>query len=595
MSFDINPFLTQSEGQTYDRKSLFEGVPGKKQSRKIRAVRNQVAKYVSAFTNADGGLLVLGIEDNGEVTGHALRPNALSELLNVPQNRLHPPQPEGFTTEAEGKEIIVFDVPCSDVPVIVNGGGSYLRVGDQTVQIRESFILASKVDGMTNSWERRPSNAALSNLDAGLLEQARKGTGLASLTDTEYLLKRNLACQSRQGVILYNAAELFFACNGPEHPNAGVRLFRVVGTERRTGATHNVEEHLRSEGNLPSVILEVGSAINRLLRRPVRLVGNRFREVSEYPEFVWREALLNAVAHRDYGIEGHSTEIWLFDDRMEIVSPGTLVGALTLNELLSLDRVHYSRNPRTIRVLVDLNVAREQGEGVPRMFSEMDDAFLRQPDISVGPRNFAVALHNTPVLTEADYAFIAQMPDFDLSRHEIRILIHAHHNGQVDNATLRGISGLDTLSASVVLRGMREKGLLELHSFGSRSYYTLILPDGFTRENGPDTQELGPDTQELGPDTQELPACILNQITRLGKRPRQENLRPVIHGLCNQGRWVTSSELAQLLNVRQSNLSRGHLGPMVAEGSLVMRFPDNPTHPGQAYRAVDTRQLPLIR
>ena len=396
--------------------------------------------------------------------------------------------------------MIVFDVPASDVPVLVNGGGSFLRMGDHTVQAPESLILTSKFDGMANSWERRPSNLSLSDLDKSLLEQARKGAGLVSLTDTEYLLKRKIAAQSRQGTVLYKAAELLFASDGSEHPNAGIRLFRVVGTERRTGANHNVEEHLRSEGNLPAVISEVGSAINRLLRRPARLVGNRFREVQEYPDFAWREALLNAVAHRDYGIEGHSTEIWLFDDRMEIVSPGTLVGALTLDELLTLKRVHYSRNPRTMRVLVDLNVAREQGEGVPRMFSEMEAAFLPEPDIAVGQRNFAVTLHNTPELTEADYAFIAQLSDFDLSHHEIRLLLLAHRKGKVDNPTLRGISGLDTLRASAILRGLRDKNLLDLHKLGNLSYYTL------TQEFGRDTQELPADAQEFGRDTQELPA-----------------------------------------------------------------------------------------
>lgn len=92
LSFDITPFLAQSEGQHYDRKSLLEGAPGRKRSRNRRAVRDQVAEYVSAFANADGGVLILGIEDNGEITGHALPPDAVSELLNVPKNRLTPPQ-----------------------------------------------------------------------------------------------------------------------------------------------------------------------------------------------------------------------------------------------------------------------------------------------------------------------------------------------------------------------------------------------------------------------------------------------------------------------------------------------------------------------
>lgn len=89
-------------------------------------------------------------------------------------------------------------------------------------------------------------------------------------------------------------------------------------------------------------------------------MDGRFRTTSEYPGFSWREAVLNAVEHRDYGIEGSGTEVWLFESRMEVVSSGALVGGLALEEVLSLNRVHRTRNPRLVRALVDLGYARDQ-------------------------------------------------------------------------------------------------------------------------------------------------------------------------------------------------------------------------------------------
>ena len=127
-----------------------------------------------------------------------------------------------------------------------------------------------------------------------------------------------------------------------------------------------------------------------MLRRPSRLVGNRFQETPEYPDFAWLEALFNAVAHRDYGVMGVCTEIHIFDDRMEVASPGSLVANLTLNELLRLERKHYSRNPRIVRALVDLGLARDQGEGIPRMFAEMADAFLPKPEIQATHRDVTI-------------------------------------------------------------------------------------------------------------------------------------------------------------------------------------------------------------
>ena len=102
-----------------------------------------------------------------------------------------------------------------------------------------------------------------------------------------------------------------------------------------------------------------------------------------------------------------------------------------------------------------------------------------------------------------------------------------------------------------------------------------------------DAGEFDADAGEFDADTgEELPLAIREAIDQLGPRPRRERLRPLIHAICDQGRWVTSAELAELLNFRQHNLTAGHLAPMVESGQLERRFPGQPNHPRQAYRAV---------
>ncbi len=613
LRFDLTPFLNQDEGQHFDRKSLYEGVGEAKRSRNRRAVRDQVAEYIAAFANAEGGVLILGIEDDRTITGHQLPQDALNSILKTSSTRLQPAQPDGFIMHVEGCEVIVFDVPASDVPVQVIGDGFPLRMGDQTVQSRESQINTLKFEGMAESWESRRSSITLDDLDGRLLERARQGAGLSALSDEEYLLKRKLADRRGQGIVLRNAAELLFARYGPDHPNAGVRLFRVIGTERHTGPEHNVEERPRCEGNLPAVISEIRTVISSLLRRPMRLVGSRFQESVEYPDFAWIEALLNAIAHRDYKVEGAGIEVWLFDDRMEVVSPGGLVGNLTTEELLTLKRVHHSRNPRVIRVLVDLGLARDQGEGIPRMFAEMEDAFLPKPDIDATSRSVTVTLRNTLTLNAIDREFISALGDLELSRNEFRTLLYTYRQGQIDNARLRALSGLDTLNASYLLRGLRDRDLLELHSHGPNSYYTLTsvltsqvgeykLETGESRAKdekcsadgrefnadtgkpGADEREFSTDGREFDADGGELPDYIRARIAKLGKRPRRVRVRPIIHLICDQGKWVTSAELARFLNIGQSKLTAGYITPMMHSGELESRFPDKPNHPRQAYR-----------
>jgi ATP-dependent DNA helicase RecG len=354
-----------------------------------------VAEQVAGFANAEGGVLIFGIEDDHRVMGHQLRPDAIAALLDVPRVRLQPPQPQGFVMEHDGHQLIVFDVPNCDVPVRVEGDGFPLRIGDKTMLVSESHIQRLKFRGLVESWESGPSQVRLADLDSVLLERARRGAGLVALTDEAYLIKRKLADYRGRDLVLRQAAELLFAKDGPDHPNAGLRLFRVVGTERKLGAEQNVEERPRFEGNLPTVLDACFSAIEGILRRPARLVGHRFRTVSEYPEFSWKEAVVNAAAHRDYCVEGRTTEVWFFDDRVEVVSPGGLLPDVNIDDLLTLQRIHVSRNPRTVRTLVDLGIVRDQGEGIPRMFAEMEGFFLPAPVLDPREHLFRVTLRNT--------------------------------------------------------------------------------------------------------------------------------------------------------------------------------------------------------
>jgi ATP-dependent DNA helicase RecG len=605
-TFDVTPFLTQDEGQHFDRKSLFHGPPDAKKPRVRKEVRDQVARWVAGFANAEGGVLILGIEDDHTVSGHHLPPTALQTLLAVPQARCEPPLPPGFVVPHDGHELVVFDVPSTDGPVQVTGDGFPLRMGDQTVDSSESKIQALKLQGLVESHESRPSALKLGDLNSELLAQARRSAGLESLSDAEYLLKRKLADRRGSELVLRQASELLFARLGPEHPNAGVRVFRVVGTERRLGATHNVEERPRIEGNLPEVWQEAVSVIGGLMRQPSRLVGNRFQAVSEYPRFSWQEALLNAIAHRDYSVQGNGIEVWLFDDRMEVVSPGGLLPELNLQELLSRKRVHCSRNPRLMRTLVDLGLTRDQGEGIPRMFAEMEDAFLPAPRIEPTHRNVTVVLGNTTTLTEADRTFVERLASEELSQEEFRALLQAHRHTQVDNASLRQLIGLDTLGASRVLGRLRDRSMLELHRAGAQSYYTLaheLLPaDHADRGDLPvDRGELKADRGELAADRGELKTdrgesldpAMQGAIAGIGKRPRKEKLREVIAQLCLD-HWRTSAWLAHLLDIKVPNLVDRHLGPMVKDGTLERRFPDKLNHPEQAYRACQLQGTLLL-
>ena len=296
----------------------------------------------------------------------------------------------------------------------------------------------------------------------------------------------------------------------------------------------------------------------------------------------------------------------MFEDRMEVVSAGALPEGVTLEQVLRLERVHRSRNPRIVRVLVDLGYAKDQGEGIPRMFAEMEDAFLPRPGVEVQRQQVMVTLRNTSTLTASDRRFVAGLGDAELSRGEFRALLMAYRRDQVDNARLRAVMGLDTLAASQLLRGLRDRDLLTLYSHGAASYYTLSpalrehiggssdadrveLDDPIDTTSAPTDTTSRSDRHHLDPGREELPADLRTRIERLGTRPRKNLVREVLEAICLDRDWTTSAEFSRFLRFGQRNLRRRHLTPMVEEGRLAYRHPDNPNHPEQAYRATQTR------
>lgn len=253
---------------------------------------------------------------------------------------------------------------------------------------------------------------------------------------------------------------------------------------------------------------------------------------------------------------------------MEVVSPGSLLPELDLQELLSRKRVHCSRNPRLMRTLVDLGLTRDQGEGIPRMFAEMEDAFLPAPRIETTARNVSVVLGNTTTLTEADRTFVERLAAEDLTQEEFRALLQAHRHTQVDNASLRQLMGLDTLAASQVLRRLRDRSMLELHRAGPQSFYTL--GPGLLADHRPGQGHLVLDRGGTEHATVHVAEHVTEQVLQLLRACRGEQSR---------------AELMDAVGLtHREHFREAYLVPALAMGYLEMTIPDKPKSSRQKYR-----------
>lgn len=179
-----------------------------------------------------------------------------------------------------------------------------------------------------------------------------------------------------------------------------------------------------------------------------------------------------------------------------------------------------------------------------------------------------------------------------LNDDEAKALILARETGAVDNASLRAITGLDTLSASQVLRKLHhQRELLVQGGASSATYYQLrnlpempLFSGANTSDLGANTSDLGVNTSDLEVNTSELPPELLSAIANLGQKPRREKLWPVIVWLCAI-RSHTAEELAVRLGNRQvTALKSQHLSLLrEQQGWLQYSYPEVINHPQQAY------------
>ena len=140
----------------------------------------------------------------------------------------------------------------------------------------------------------------------------------------------------------------------------------------------NVIKDKKFSGRILDQVRDAVAFVQTQIREYTKLgPGAVFQTTPEYPEFCWTELIINAVAHRDYSIKGTDIQIKMFDDHFVVESPGMLPGLVRVNNIREF---HFSRNPKIIEFLNEYDLVKEFGEGVDRIFRDMQDAGLPEPE-----------------------------------------------------------------------------------------------------------------------------------------------------------------------------------------------------------------------
>ena len=471
---EIGTLLKLERGQFLEFLSAFEHRRGTSQKKPEADLAKEIARIVSAMANADGGTLLVGVEPDKSVTGIAHRDEEIQSLIHAPVALLAPPVTAMSEKLRLGNLLLLkFEVAPGVEVNRVAGGRSFYRIATECPALPAEQIQSLKEAKKNVLYERQqPLHAAWEDLDDHIV-----ATFAARLRDprpTEQLLSQCYhLCDASRGRPKPNLAGLLLFGKDPTawHPRCGVDFVKYDGPERRHGAALNVVKRIRFEAPLARLVDEAVGRIKEHIRERTRLHDLFFRERLDYPASAWQEALVNAVAHRDYAITGASIEVWMFDDRLEIRSPGLLPPPLTLEQLRQHKSIHISRNPLIVRALADMGYLREMGEGIPRMFEEMEHHGLKPPEFSAEGFFLVVTLRNTPIYDDETLRWLNQFATSQINSRQRRLLAFAYCHGKTfSTAEYERVAEVDRDLAYRDIRALVKSGIVAPLKPKSRSY-----------------------------------------------------------------------------------------------------------------------------
>ncbi|NLT06397.1 MAG: winged helix-turn-helix transcriptional regulator [Solirubrobacterales bacterium] len=454
---DVGRLLSEvPEDQWFERKSA-------------RIAARELANTLIGFGNADGGHVVVGLSD-GQVEGTDSDPRRRNDQMQAAIDLTQPPVRARSSLveclDASGRtdHLLVFTVEPGETMHANTKDEVYLRVGDENRRLTFAQRQELGFDKGEASYESRPSPATSTDLDEALVSEYAEAV---RAPDAHRLLQaRGLADDGR----LTNAGCLLFAAEPQRHfPEAFVRVLRHRGLRRESGARQQVTADVKVEGPIPHQLMEARQVVADVqpTRRALRPDG-RFGPVPLVPEDAWLEGLVNAAVHRSYSLAGDHIRVEVFDDRIEISSPGRFPGLADLSD--PRDATRFARNPRIARVCADLNFGQELGEGIRRMFDEMSLAGLELPMYKQSAAGVRLTLSAEP----ADRAIDATLP---AETRAIRAALR--ERDRLSTAEIAEAIGLSRPTTLNRLRALEASGMIAWvgkSPTDPRAYWTLPPP-----------------------------------------------------------------------------------------------------------------------
>lgn len=461
--------IALGESHFREFKSALDGPPDRKVLRPKKDVADDICRTLVGFANADGGELLVGVEDDGSVTGLLDCSSSTIEYLEKCwKDGVHKTTPlknvRVSKIDLDGKTVLYFIIAKSSDQIHLTSDGRCLQRKDlATVPAPFDEISFSRQEQVSRAYDREyVGSASVDDLDIPAVKILAEHVS-AGMTPEKCLQYLGLAEFTSGGLQLTRAALLLFSKDiWKWHPRSQVRILKVQGTELKTGASYNVITDTPIQGNLLFLIEETWKSLRPDLTQTKLSASGKFEASIMYPEAACREALINAIAHRDYSQEGRGIEIFIFDNRIEFTSPGGLLSSLSVSDLTKLEGAHQSRNTLTARSLREIGYMREVGEGIRRMFELMSNSELESPLIFTDNNIFRVTLSNALMYSREHILWLDNFEQYGLNKDEKSVVVLGYGEKHISaNDIIKSVGIVDIEYFRKIVESLQKKGILQ--------------------------------------------------------------------------------------------------------------------------------------
>lgn len=424
----------------------------------------EIVKSCAAFATAHGGRIFIGVSDSGQPVGVRIGKGTLEDLVNKIVQNTHPKiVPALDTIETRGKTVISLDVPENPAKPVYAFDKPLRRSGrtNQTLSPENAADLYFATRGIT--WDETILDEASShdiNVEKvfGFLNRARNERRLnagADMPADQVLRQLNLIHEGK-----YTVAAILLFGKDPERlmPQSALRCARFKGDD----AVHFLDMKV-IEGSIIDQVEEGMAFVRRNTSMAVRIEGKPERtEQWEYPLDAVREAITNAVCHRDYADTGN-VQVRIFDHGLEVWNPGTLPAGLTVDDLRG-NHESKPRNKLIARVFFLIRYIEQFGTGTGRMIEECRKTGIPEPQFESRGSSFRVVFRKAIPVEQ-------RFMQAGLNERQVKALSLVAERGQITLAEYAQLVKMPRRTLQRDLQGLVENGLLVKHGTGKTTRY----------------------------------------------------------------------------------------------------------------------------